>query len=89
MFNTFLDQCGMINQGDTMLNKTYDAYPAMACDLTQDKSQNQHNTNLSKNGSVRITIGFDNPLPANRVLMVLGYYEQIIEISKNRTIKFV
>ena len=89
MFNTFLDQCGMINQGDTMLNKTYGAYPAMACDLTQDKSQNQHHANLGMNGSVRITIGFDDPLPPNRVLMVLAYYEQIIEITKDRSITFV
>ena len=89
MFNTFLEQCGMLNQGDSLLNTTYDAYPAMACDLTQDKSQNQHNTNLSKNGSVRITIEFEDPLPANRVLMVLAYHEQIIEISKDRSITFI
>ena len=61
----------------------------MACDLTQDKSQNRHGMNLSKNGAVSLTIGFPEELPADRVLMVLAYYDQIIEISKDRQVTFV
>ena len=85
----FADQCGRISQGDSLLNHHYEVYPAMACDLTQDKTQNQSRMNLSKNGSVRITIGFEEVIPANRVLMILAYYDQIIEITKEREVIFV
>ena len=89
MYSTFLDQSGLLEQDDALLGEYYSAYPAMACDLTQDKSQNQSCRNLSRHGSVRITIGFDAPIPENRVLVVMAYYDQIIEITKDRTISFV
>ena len=89
MFSMFADQCGRISQGDSLLNHHYEVYPAMACDLTQDKTQNQSRMNLSKNGSVRIMVGFEEVIPANRVLMILAYYDQIIEITKEREVIFV
>ena len=62
----------------------------MCFDLTQDHSQNQHGVNLIKSGTVNLTIGFENATAANLVLMVLAYYEQIIEISKfQRIVKLV
>ena len=88
MYSAYIDQIG-VKSGDTLLNEFYEAYPIMACDLTQDRSQNRHGMNLSKNGAVSLTIGFPEELPADRVLMVLAYYDQIIEISKDRQVTFV
>lgn len=91
MYDMFVDQCGRLNQGDSLVNHHYEVYPAMACDLTQDKTQNQSRMNLSKSGTVRITVSFDDEIPEaeNRVLMVLAYYDQMIEISKDREVSFI
>ena len=72
-----------------MIHDHYKAYPAMAFDLTQDKTQNQHSLNLMKSGSARITIGLDQAAPANQVLMVLAWYEQVIEITKDRQVLII
>ena len=45
--------------------------------------------NLQKFGSARLSIGFENQTPADYILMVLAYYDQIIEITKDREIVFV
>ena len=89
MYNTFLYESGRLNEGDTVLNSYYQVYQAMCFDLTQDHSQNQHGVNLIKSGTVNLTIGFENAAAANLVLMVLAYYEQIIEISKDHEISVI
>jgi len=86
MYNTFLEQSGFMSRGDTLLGENYGAYPAMAFDLTPDGTQNQHNLNLVKSGTSRLTIGFDVEVPANRILMVLAWYEQIMEVSGDRQV---
>ena len=86
MYDTFLRQSGFPNNGDTMIQANYQAYPAMMFDLTADKSQNQQNLNLSQTGTARLTITLNGPAPGNRVLMVLAWYEQIVEITKDRQI---
>ena len=72
-----------------MLYDRYDCYPAIAFDLTQDKSVNAHGVNLSREGVARLTIGFEEETPANRVLMVLACYEQIVEVTKDRQVILV
>lgn len=89
MYDMFLNQSGFMNGGDTLLSHYYDCYPAMAFDLTQDKSQNQNNLNLVKSGVARLTIELNEEAPANRVLMVLAWYEQIVEITKDRQVFLV
>ena len=89
MLNTFLKQTGYTNNGDTMLQQYYRAYPAMAFDLTADKTQNQHSLNLTQTGTARLTITLNGGAPANRVLMVLAWYDQIVEISKNRQVTII
>ena len=89
MFDTFLKQTGYANNGDTMLQQYYRAYPAMAFDLTADKTQNQHNLNLTRTGTAKLTIKLNGDAPANRVLMVLAWYDQIIEISKDRMVTII
>ena len=89
MYDMFLNQSGYINGGDTMLHNRYSAYPAMCFDMTQDKSQNSNALNLSRAGVARLTIEFEAAIPANRVLMVLAWYEQIIEITKDREVVLI
>ena len=89
MYNAFLEQSGFMNQGDTLLTHYWPAYPAMAFDLTPDASQNQHSLNLVKSGAARLVIGFENAVRQNQVLMVLAWYEQIMEISGDRQVHLI
>ena len=89
MYDTFLQQVGYPNNGDILLHSSYPAHPAMAFDLTADKTRNQQSLNLVKSGTARLTLGFGVPAPANQVLMVLAWYEQIIEITKDREITII
>ena len=89
MYDTFLKQTGYANNGDTLLHSAYRAYPAMAFDLTADKTRNQQSLNLVKSGTARLTLELGIQAHANQVLMVLAWYEQIIEISKDREITII
>ena len=89
MYDAFLRESGDIHDGDTLLSFYYSCYPAMAFDLTQDKSQNQHALNLVRNGTVRLTIELPNAAPVNQVLMILAWYEQVIEITKDRQLLLI
>ena len=55
----------------------------MSFDLTPDKTQNQHGLNLVKSGTARLTIELPKAAKENTVLMVLAWYEQVVEITKN------
>ncbi len=89
MYHNFLESIGYINGGDTLLEGYYKPHQVMGFDLTQDKSQNQTHLNLLRNGSVRLKITLPEPAEQNRVLMVLAYYERILEINKDREVKIV
>ena len=64
----------------------YPAYPAVMVDLTQDRSQNQKALNLQRSGTVRLQIEFPDPAPPGRVLMILAWYDEVIEITKDRQV---
>ena len=86
MWEAFLSQSGYINDGDNLLQHYYGAYPAMLVDLTQDRSQNQKALNLQRSGTVRLQIEFPEASPAGRVLMILAWYDEVIEITKDRQV---
>ena len=56
----------------------------MGFDLTQDNSQNQSHLNLKRSGSVRLKLDLNIAATENSVLMVLAYYERILQITKDR-----
>ena len=89
MWQAFLDQSGHINAGDNLLEHYYPAYPAVIVDLTQDRSQNQKALNLQRSGTVRLQIGFPEAAPAGRVLMILAWYDEVIEITKDRQVLII
>ena len=84
MYHTFLESIGYINDGDTLIHSYYKPHQVMGFDLTQDKSQNQSHLNLKKSGSIRLQLDLDQAATENLVLMVLAYYERIIQITKDR-----
>ena len=89
MYDTFLKETGYINNGDTLLHYHYKAYPALAFDLTADKTRNHYSLNLVKSGTARLTIELAEAAAENQVLMVLAWYEQIVEISKDRQVTII
>ncbi|KAL5263054.1 hypothetical protein ACHWQZ_G008450 [Mnemiopsis leidyi] len=89
MWEAFLDQSGHINDGDNLLEHYYPAYPAIMVDLTQDRSQNQRALNLQRSGTVRLQISFPEAAPAGRVLMILAWYDEVLEITKDRQVMVI
>ena len=89
MLDTFVKQLGGVNNGDMMITNHYKVYPAMTFDLTQDRTQNQHSLNLQKSGTARLTFELHGGALANSVLMVLAWYEGLVEISKDRQVTII
>ena len=89
MYDMFLNQSGYINDGDTTLSHYYSCYPSMSFNLTPGKTQNQHRINLVKSGTAWLTIKLPKAAKENTVLMVLAWYEQVVEITKNREVILV
>ena len=86
MYHNFLESIGYINGGDTLIDGYYKPHQVMGFDLTQDNSQNQSHLNLKKSGSVRLKLDLNEEAAENLVLMVLAYYERIIQITKDREV---
>ena len=85
-WEAFLNQSGYINDGDNLLQHSYPAYCGIICDLTQDRSQNRKALNLQRSGTVRLQIRLPEAAPAGRILMILAWYDEIIEITKDRQV---
>ena len=87
IYETFLREVGYPNNGDTVLGNHYETYPAMAFDLTSNKNIN-NSLNLTQQGTCRLNLELYNEAD-NYVLMVLAFYEQTLEISKDREVTVV
>ena len=87
LWESFLNQTGYINNGDNLLSDYYGAYPALCVDLTQDKSQNQSSLNIQRSGTVRLGIELPEAAPNGRVVMILAWYDEVVEITKDRQVK--
>lgn len=87
LWESFLNQTGYINNGDNLMDHYYAAYPALCVDLTQDKSQNQSSLNIQRSGTVRLAIELPAAAPNGRVVMILAWYDEVIEITKDRQVK--
>ena len=86
MYHTFLDEVGYPNKGDTLIHAHYDCYPAMVFALTPNKNIN-NTLNLTQQGTCRLSLELFNEAQ-NYVLMVIAFYEQIVEISKDGEVTF-
>eukprot|EP00116_Pleurobrachia_bachei_P005424 sb/3465686/ len=72
------------SKGDSLVCHHYRVYPALAFDLTQDKTQNQHGLNLGRSGNASLSLEMLREPTEDVVVIVLAWYEQIIEVNKNR-----
>ena len=82
MLSQFILETG--SKGDSMVSHHYRVYPAMAFDLTQDKTQNQHGLNLGRTGTVGLNLEMLREPTEDVVVIVLAWYEQVIEVDKSR-----
>ena len=89
MYNAFLQGIGYINGGDTLMHSHYKAHQVMSFDLTQDNSQNQKYLNLAKTGTARLQIDLGYAAEQNLVLMVLAWYDRILEINQAREVRVI
>lgn len=89
MYHNFLESIGYINGGDTMIHAYYKPHQVMGFNLSQDNTNNQTHLNLKRSGSVRLKLTLPQPAEQNRVLMVLAYYERILEINKEREVTVI
>jgi len=65
----------------------YHIHPLLAVDLTADRNSNKHHLNLSKSAEVKLNIEFDEAAAEGLILLVYAYYDRIIEINSDRSIK--
>ena len=82
MLTEFILETG--SRGDSMVSHHYRVYPALAFDLTQDKTQNQRGMNLGRNGTASLSLEMLRDPTEDLVVMVLAWYEQVVEVDKNR-----
>ena len=87
IYETFLREVGNLNNCDILLHNHYETYPAMAFDLTTNKNIN-NSLNLTQQGTCRLSLELYNEAN-NYVLMVLAFYEQTLEISKDREVTVI
>lgn len=87
MMTEFVEQTG--SKGDSFVVHHFRVYPVVAFDLTQDKSQNQNGLNLGRHGNVRIALETLKEPEEDQVLVVLAWYDQVIEISKDRQLHLI
>ena len=86
MYHAFLDSIGYINDGDTLIGNFYKPHQLMGFDLSQDHTQNQTHLNLKRTGTARLKLTLAQAA-TNQVLVVLAYYDKVIEIRKDRNIR--
>lgn len=71
-----------------MINpKNYVIHPLLSVDLTADRNANKHHLNLSKSGEVKLNIEFDAAVGDGLILLVYAYYDRIIEINSDRSVR--
>ena len=81
---------GKINRddGNFVSREEYpNGYALYTYDLSPDLAEDDH-FNLSREGSVRLTMRFAQPLPASVTVIAYAEYENVIEIDRNRNVLF-
>ena len=87
-FDSFYSAIGYKNSGECLITPhNYKLHPLLAVDLTDDRNANKHHLNLSKSGEVKLNIEFDQAAAEGLILLVYAYYDRIIEINSDRSVK--
>ena len=87
-FDSFYQTIGYKTTGECMINPSnYAIHPLLAVDLTADRNANKHHLNLSRSGEVKLDIEFAAAAQDGLILLVYSYYDRIIEINSDRSVK--
>ena len=89
-FDSFYQSIGYKTTGDCLINPTnYSIHPVCTIDLTADKNANKHHLNLSQSGDVKLDIEFPAVAKDGLILLVYSYYDRIIEINSDRSLRIL
>ena len=89
-FDTFYQTIGYKTTGECLIDPTnYAVHPLIAVDLTADRTANKHHLNLSQTGEVKLDIEFDQVAVDGLILLVYSYYDRIIEINSDRSVRIL
>ena len=89
-FDSFYQSIGYKTTGDCLINPTnYTIHPVCTIDLTADKNANKHHLNLSQSGDVKLDIEFPAVAKDGLILLVYSYYDRIIEINSDRSLRIL
>ena len=89
-FDSFYQTIGYKTTGDCQIDPiNYMVHPLLSVDLTADRNANRHHLNISRGGVVKLDIEFEEAVPDGRILVVYSYYDRIIEINSDRSVKVI
>ena len=88
LFDSFYQSIGYKTDGECLITPhNYNIHPLLAVDLTPDRTANKHHLNLSKSAEIKLNIEFPEAAPDGLILLVYAYYDRIIEINSDRSIR--
>ena len=89
-FDSFYQTIGYKTTGDCQIDPiNYTVHPLLSVDLTADRNANRHHLNISRSAVVKLDIEFTRAVPDGRILVVYSYYDRIIEINSDRSVKVI
>ena len=89
-FDSFYQTIGYKTAGECLIDPTnYKIHPLIAVDLTADRTANKHHLNLSQTGEVKLDIELEEAAVDGLILLVYSYYDRIIEINSDRSVRLL
>ena len=89
-FDSLYQSIGYKTNGECLITPdNYNIHPLFVVDLTADRNANKHHLNLSRNGEVKLDIEFPQAAEEGLILLVYSYYDRIIEINSDRSLRVI
>lgn len=89
-FDTFYQNIGYKSTGECLVTPdNYNIHPLFVVDLTADRNANKHHLNLSRSAEVKLDIEFPEAAAEGLILLVYSYYDRVIEINSDRSLRVV
>ena len=89
-FDSFYQTIGYKTAGECLIEPSnYAIHPLIAVDLTADRTANKHHLNLTKTGEVKLDIEFEQAAADGLIVLVYSYYDRIIEINSDRSVRII
>ena len=89
-FDSFYQTIGYKTSGECLIDPTnYGIHPLIAVDLTADRTANKHHLNLGRTAEVKLDVEFEQAAVDGLILLVYSYYDRIIEINSDRSVRIL